>query len=281
MNGAPLALALAAGMVSVLNPCGFALLPAYVGLFVAGDDYEATIDRRLLRALGAAACVTVGFVAVFTVLGFVLSSVVNSVRQHLPWVTIVLGAALIAAGFAVVGGRSLRLFTHVAGGPQRRGATGMVLFGVVYAVTSLACSIGPFLAITTVAMNRTVVTGLLTYATYATGMGLIIVTLSVGSALARPRPAVRLRRFSRWALPIGGIMMVLAGAYAVWYGRWELAVYRGDLDDDRVVNLGERLRTDLIQVVERVGAARLAALIVASVAAVAAMAALRLRQERQ
>lgn len=281
MTGAPLALALAAGMVAVLNPCGFALLPAYVGLFVAGDDHAAPLDRRLRRALGGAACVTVGFVTVFTVLGFVLSSLVNSVRQHLPWLTIVLGWLLIVAGLAVVSGRSLRLVTPVTGSPQRRGAAGMVLFGVVYAVTSLACSIGPFLAITTVAMNRTVVAGLLTYATYAVGMGLIIVILSVASAVARPRSVHRLRRLSRWALPIGGILMVLAGAYAVWYGRWELAVYRGDLDDDRVVNLGERLRTHLIQIVERVGAARLALLIVVSVLAITAVASIRLRREQE
>ena len=32
-----LALALGAGMVAAINPCGFALLPAYLSLLVIGD----------------------------------------------------------------------------------------------------------------------------------------------------------------------------------------------------------------------------------------------------
>ena len=30
MNGAPMALALAAGVVATVNPCGFALVPGYL-----------------------------------------------------------------------------------------------------------------------------------------------------------------------------------------------------------------------------------------------------------
>jgi hypothetical protein len=37
MGQAPLALALAAGMLAAVNPCGFALLPAYLSLLVVGD----------------------------------------------------------------------------------------------------------------------------------------------------------------------------------------------------------------------------------------------------
>ena len=36
-----LALAVAAGMLAAVNPCGFALLPAYLGLFVWGPQGRA------------------------------------------------------------------------------------------------------------------------------------------------------------------------------------------------------------------------------------------------
>ncbi|WP_237519880.1 hypothetical protein [Streptomyces sp. HUCO-GS316] len=38
MADLPLALALGAGMLAAVNPCGFALLPAYLSLLVLGDD---------------------------------------------------------------------------------------------------------------------------------------------------------------------------------------------------------------------------------------------------
>ena len=68
MNSSILLLALTAGMVGAINPCGFSLLPAYIGSFVAGDDVESPLDRRLLRAVWSAVSVTAGFVLVFVIL---------------------------------------------------------------------------------------------------------------------------------------------------------------------------------------------------------------------
>ena len=43
MIDAPLALAFTAGMVATVNPCGFAMLPAYLSFFLGleGDDDDA------------------------------------------------------------------------------------------------------------------------------------------------------------------------------------------------------------------------------------------------
>ena len=38
MIDAPFALAFAAGTVAAFNPCGFALLPAYLGWFLGAED---------------------------------------------------------------------------------------------------------------------------------------------------------------------------------------------------------------------------------------------------
>ena len=40
MFDVPVALALGAGMLATVNPCGFAILPAYLGFFVGSDDDE-------------------------------------------------------------------------------------------------------------------------------------------------------------------------------------------------------------------------------------------------
>jgi len=264
---APLALALTAGMVGAINPCAFSLLPAYIALFVAGNDPSSTLDRRLLRAAGSAIGVTVGFVAVFVVLGILFDSVADRFRENFPWVTIVVGALLVLAGFATIFGNGLRIVVPIPGAARSRGAAGMVSYGAVYALASLSCTIGPFLAITAVAMDRSVASGIATYVTYGLGMGVVILVIAAASALTRPRPIDRLRRLSQYASLLGGTLMILSGAYAMWYGRWELAVYNGDLDDDRIVNAGEKLRIDAIRLIEQAGALRLTVTVLAVITA--------------
>lgn len=278
MIDAPLVLALTAGMVGAINPCAFSLLPAYIGLFVAGNEAESTLDRRLLRAAGSAIGVTIGFVAVFVILGVLLDSIADRFREDLPWVTIAVGALLALAGLAMVLGRDIRVTLPTPRVSTYRGAGGMVTYGAVYALASLSCTVGPFLAITGVAMDRSVTSGLATYVTYGIGMGVVILVIAAASALARPRPISQLRRLSRYAGVVGGTLMVLSGTYAIWYGRWELAVYSGDLDDDRFVNAGERIRSDLVRLIERAGALRLTIMVLGVITA--AIVVLQIRRYR-
>ncbi len=62
--------------------------------------------------------------------------------------------------------------------------------------------------------------------------------------------------------------MMFSGAYAMWYARWELLVYRGDLGSDVVIDTGERWRLNVITFIEDVGAIRLGAVVLAVVAVV-------------
>lgn len=232
---APVALAVTAGMVAAVNPCGFSLLPAYLGMFVGSADADATIPKRLGRAGFSALSVTAGFVAVFSLAGVILDRVSTSFQQRLPFVTLIVGALVVAAGIAVLSGRKVALPTmltrHRISG---NGVLSMVGFGVTYAVSSLSCTVGPFLAIVAVGRRRSAIGGLLTYGAYALGMGIVVAALTVGAVVARsPRNAFR--RMSRYAPKVGGVMMILSGAYSMWYARWELRVYSGTLATDGLV----------------------------------------------
>ena len=52
-------LAFAAGMIAALNPCGFAMLPAYLALVVNGE--QTSRPRAVGQALTATAAMAVGF----------------------------------------------------------------------------------------------------------------------------------------------------------------------------------------------------------------------------
>lgn len=273
MISAVVALAFTAGMVATFNPCGFSLLPAYLGAFVAGDAVDERADRRVLRAVGVAAAVSVGFVIVFSTVGLVIDSIASEVRQQLPWVTIVIGGLLIIAGIATVGGWKPAIAVR---GPQLTTDSGsallMVGFGATYAIASLSCTIGPFLAVTGAALSRSPVEAMATYIAYALGMGVVILVLSVAAALAHSTVANSMRRLTRIAPRIGGALMVVAGVYAIWYGRWELAVYDGDLGTDPVIDTVEEIRLWFVVTIERVGPERLAAIAALVVVAVIAAA---------
>ena len=259
MNGGTIALAFTAGMVATFNPCGFSLLPAYIGAFVAGDQLTERADQRVLRAIGVAASVSIGFIIVFATVGIIIDQIAAEIRRQLPWVTIVIGGLLILAGIAMAIGWKPSLGVR---GPQFSTNTNhprvMIGYGITYAIASLSCTIGPFLAVTGTALSQSPLQALSTYIAYALGMGVVILVLSVASALAHSTVANHMRRLARVAPRFGGALMVLAGGYAIWYGRWELAVYDGDLGTDPVIETMEDIRLWFVNTIDTIGAQRLA-----------------------
>ena len=259
MISGQIALAFTAGMVAAFNPCGFALLPAYLGAFVSGEHAEARRITRVVRSIRVSVAVSAGFVVVFFFVGLIIDSIASTLREQLPWVTIVIGAGLIVAGLLALAGRSVRI--RLPGMGRSFGASGttaMFGYGVTFAVASLSCTIGPFLVVTGAGVSGTWLDRIGAYVAYALGMGTIIAVLSLGAALAHHTVAANLRRFSRIAPRIGGILMIAAGGYAIWYGRWELAVYDGRFESDGVIEAGENIRGWFIDLVSEIGAANIA-----------------------
>jgi hypothetical protein len=71
-NLLPAGYALGAGMAAAVNPCGFALLPAYIGLYLGTESATAP---RLARAVAVGAAMTTGCVALFGLARLVLAAV--------------------------------------------------------------------------------------------------------------------------------------------------------------------------------------------------------------
>lgn len=223
MPQATLLYAFTLGLVAACNPCGFPLLPAYLSGFVGDGDRSWTV--RTVRALGSAAAVTVGFVAVFAPLGALVAGGVDVVLGWVPWAMIPLGVAMAAVGAWTLAGRSLKVPVPVVpSGRGRHPVLAMVLFGVAYAVASLSCALPVFVAGVSGTFGRHgVATGLADCVAYALGMGLL---LGVAALVVAHAGAPALRR-ARRAGPllqraVGGVL-VLVGAYLVLYWATDLA----------------------------------------------------------
>lgn len=237
MLDAPLGLAVGAGMLAAVNPCGFALLPAYLSLLVAGPTPGR--PAAVGRALSATAAMTVGFTAVFGVFGLLLAPVAGQVQERLPWVTVGIGVLLAVAGGWLVSGREipgLRL-PRPGGRPITRAPWSMAVFGVGYAIASLSCTIGPFLALVVASFRAgSAVSGVGLFVAYAVGMGLTVGLAAVAVALAQGSLVGRLRAATPVLARIGGALLLLAGAYVAWYGWWEIRVLSGAEVSDPVID---------------------------------------------
>jgi cytochrome c biogenesis protein CcdA len=272
---APLALAFGAGMLAAVNPCGFAMLPAYLSYFVGLEGPPADApDQALRRALGVGVVMTTGFVSVFGAVGLVVTQISASVMDHAKWATVLIGAALVVVGVALLLGRqlSIRLPRLDRGGSSRE-LSSMFLFGVSYAVASLGCTLPTFLSATSSSFSRSGTTaGLVTFLTYALGMGMIVTVLTVAVALARGSVVRAFRRVVPYVSRLSGALVVVAGLYVTYYGWYEVRLARGGQARDPVVDRALRIQRQLSNVIDRVGTTRLGLLCAFVVAGVGAAA---------
>jgi cytochrome c-type biogenesis protein len=267
---APLLLALTAGMLGAVNPCGFALLPAYLSVLVAGDRTQpSSATAAAGRALRCTAALTLGYVAVFGAFGLALAPLTGWLMPRLPWLTVVFGLLLLTLGVWLAAGRSLP--NPRVRAPRLTGtAASMVLFGMAYAVASLGCAVGPFLAIVVSSLRAgSIGAGLALFVSYAAGMGLVIGVTAMAVALVRVSAVSKLRRAAAHVPRIGGLVLIIAGAYVAYYGWYELRLVK-DLrtsGQDPVVNLASNAQHELSGLVGRLGAGSFALLLAALVVA--------------
>jgi len=217
-------------LLAAFNPCGFALLPAYLGYFVgvAGDDNGTARPsplRAVSRAIVVSAVLTMGFALVFGAVGLAVTLASLQVSRYSPWLTVVIGIGLVALGGAVVAGfePKLALPQFRKGTQTGTGLLGIFLFGISYATVSLSCTLPPFLAAVAGTFGETsVVGGLATFGLYAAGMGTVLAVLTVALAVAQRSVVSGMRRVLPYVHRVSGVLLLLAGAYVGWYGVYEI-----------------------------------------------------------
>jgi cytochrome c biogenesis protein CcdA len=266
-------LAFGAGLVAALNPCGFAMLPAYLALVVEGEG----VGRRAAvgRALAVTAAMAAGFVIVFGGFGVLTVSVASTVQRYLPYVTVLIGVALVALGIWLLIGREITLSRRLAGGARwaptaRLGS--MFGYGVSYAIASLSCTVGPFLAVTAAGVRGgSVIGAAAVYLAYAAGFTLVVGVLAVAAALATSAVVDRMRRILPYINRISGALLLIVGVYVGYYGLYEIRLFAGiGNPEDPVIAAAGRLQGSLAGWVHQHGAwPWLVALAVLSVSAAA------------
>ena len=224
--GASALFALAAGMASAVNPCGFAMLPAYLGMYLGDKTDEETAvrpARHLARALLVGLTVTAGFVVLFGVVGMIIGLGVSFIGDLLQWLGLIIGIGLAIVGAWMVGGG--KLYTGIAaqaashmGNPAQVSIKGYFIFGVSYGTASLSCTLPIFLAVVGISVAGTSASNVLgDFVLFALGMGLVIMALTLGMAFFKTAMVGALRKALPYVQPVGSWLMVIAGMYIVFY----------------------------------------------------------------
>lgn len=232
-----LAFAFGAGLLATVNPCGFAMLPSFLSLYLGSRD-------RAVGAGGIAARAGQGFVvgvvlsaafgAVFLIAGLIVSAGLRSVLDVVPWLATLIGVALLAIGLAMLAGRHVGLASASrVGVPQAagHGLRGVAVFGASYALASLSCTLAVFLIVIGQALAAANPFGLLAvFAAYAAGSASVLIALSMSAALAKGALERALRRTLPVIGRIAGGLLALSGVYLILY--WLPALGGGSAASD-------------------------------------------------
>ncbi len=240
-TSASLSLAFGAGVLSTLNPCGFALLPAYISYTVEQQtqaaDGQPSSWRHLLRGGLLGLPLAAGFLLVFLLAGGVLALGGRLLVHLFPWLAILVGIGLVLlGGWSLLTRRALEIpglgavATKVgapSSGRQKAAQTPAApshalraawVFGLGYGLSSLGCTLPVFLLVVGTASTTSGVGGAgLVLASYAAGMALIL--LAVALAATQVGDLLRSTVFPllRWVQPLAALLLMAAGGYIVFY----------------------------------------------------------------
>jgi cytochrome c-type biogenesis protein len=225
-NILPFGYAFSAGMATTVSPCGIAMLPAYVSLYLGAEEgglLTGSSFQRLIRALIMSVAVTLSFVVFFGAIGALLSAGGQFLITFIPWITILIGVALVLLGIFLVTGAHMytslpaRLAVRL-GNPGGTSIKGFVIFGIAYAIAALSCTLPVFLVVVASALTVGGFTsGLFQFVSYALGMGFVILVISIGSVLFREMVNRLLRRVVPVVVRLSGFLLIFAGGYILYF----------------------------------------------------------------
>jgi len=220
----PFGYAFGAGMIASVNPCGFLMLPGFIGYYIGretpGEDPRDVTLRHLGRAVLFGLMVTLGFVALFAAIGSVISAGGTAIVGAFPWAGLAIGGALAAFGlWVLLTGRTFGLaLASRIGRPGGRGIGSAFVYGVAYGAASLSCTLAIFLVVVGRATaSEGVLSGVGQFVGFALGMGVVVISVSLSAAAFKGAVVQTLKGVASYFQRLSGIFLAGAGIYLIIY----------------------------------------------------------------
>ncbi len=226
-------LAFAAGLLATVNPCGFAMLPSFLGLYLGHDGQTTQRRSPLARAsdgFSVGVVLSAGFAGMLVFAGLLIAAGLRFFLGAVPWLALVIGAVLTVVGVALAAGRHVGIprasRLRLPAGDQS-GYRRVALFGMGYAVASVSCTLATFLVVVSQAAAAPgPLATLLVFGAYTAGSATVLVSLSLSAALAQGVLARWLGRLLPIVGRVSGLLLAASGAYLILY--WLPGVLDGE-----------------------------------------------------
>jgi len=211
------------GVLAAVNPCGFAMLPNYLLYFLGIDSPERSTRSSVQQSLRVGLSVSSGFLAVFLVVGVISRAFTQWIEQNAKYAALAIGVLLVITGIRMFSGWKPRFMTPNPTRSLDRDTKSMFIYGVIYAIASIGCTIG-FLTTAVFGSFAThgVVSGIVSIVLYGLGMSLLVTALTVTLGLARQGLVSSIRGILPYVTRASAVLTVLTGLYLSWY--WFVAI---------------------------------------------------------
>ena len=240
------------GVMAAVNPCGFVLLPTYL-VYYLGTELNREDENKtttLRRGLSVGVAVSSGFIGLFLVVGIISRAFTTVISENAKYAALIIGIVLVAMGIAMLFGWKLPIAQPDISVERKRTTWNMFLFGIVYAIASIGCTIGLLISVILGSVNRHgFVSGVISIVLYGLGMGLLVTSLTVALAFARVGLVSTIKKSFKWFDKVSAVFVVLTGLYLSWY--WLGAIT--DRGTDGVTSRVERWQTKVVQFLQDAG----------------------------
>lgn len=234
-------IAVSAGFLTFLSPCGIAILPAFISYYIGrkenkDSESSSTFFRGIMGArLGLYAAL--GIISIFSIIGILIVIFGNFIKSLVPWLTIIVGVVLLVVGFLMLFNKSFyfpmlpkieRLADKLKSSVFKNGGTSefpkFYLFGVGYGLAVMSCTLPIFLIVIFEALSAGgILQGIFIFLLYAGAAGIGMIALTTTTALSKDFMQKKFSKIFPYVQKITAIVIILAAIYLIYY---QIAVNR-------------------------------------------------------
>ena len=226
VNTAIASLAFSAGLVSFVNPCGFALLPVYITYYFKNEGLEkSNLIMKIFFGFILGIIVSLGFAFTFSIIGALVSYIGKGLLKYVGWFDLIIGIILIAIGFIYLFNlnsiMNLSKLTNIGENLKSNKINNkyasFFFYGIGFAIASLGCTLPIFLLVVTAAIQSNgILNGIVTFLIYAAGMSIFMLLFSITIAVFKTFMEKSLKRATAYIYKLGSIIVIISGLYLIY-----------------------------------------------------------------
>ena len=196
-----------AGVFVLFSPCAFPMFPGYISLYIG-------TDATTKKAVEGGTICALGLLTLFTAIGVVAFAIGSLAFTFLPHLELLVGLFMIIMGFSMIFEIGMPTFLPSIRIQQQNKLLGIFLYGIAYGLATIGCSAPIFFSI----LLYTATLGepfqvLLTFVSYAAGIALPLIAVTIIVAKSRDLLVRKFVRATSLLHRIGGVVLTLSGTY--------------------------------------------------------------------